>query len=82
MLHNMLTRAEFAAQSGTSTKRDFVEAPSQIFENWVWSYDVLKLFAKHYQTKEVLPKSMYDKLIASRNVGSGIASSPWLTTNS
>jgi thimet oligopeptidase len=75
VLHNMLTRAEFAAQSGTATKRDFVEAPSQIFENWVWSYDVLKLFAKHYKTGEVLPKSMHDKMIASRNVGSGIGAS-------
>ena len=73
VLHNMLTRAEFATQSGTSTKRDFVEAPSQIFENWVWNYDVLKMFAKHYKTGEVLPKSMYDKMIAARNVGSGIA---------
>jgi thimet oligopeptidase len=75
VLHNMLTTAEFSTVSGTSTKRDFVEAPSQIFENWVWSYDVLKLFAKHYKTGEVLPKSMYDKMIASRNVGSGIAAS-------
>jgi thimet oligopeptidase len=75
VLHNMLTQAAFASQSGTSTKRDFVEAPSQIFENWVWSYDVLKLFAKHYKTGEVLPKSMYDKMIASRNVGSGIGAS-------
>ena len=75
VLHNMLTTAEFSAQSGTSTKRDFVEAPSQIFENWVWSYDVLKMFARHYQTKEVLPKSIYNKLIASRNVGSGLAAS-------
>jgi thimet oligopeptidase len=75
VLHNMLTRAEFSTLSGTSTKRDFVEAPSQIFENWVWSYDVLKLFAKHYKTGEVLPKSMFDKMIAARNVGSGLAAS-------
>ena len=75
VLHNMLTTAAFSSQSGTSTKRDFVEAPSQIFENWVWSYEVLKLFARHYKTKEVLPLSMYDKMIASRNVGSGIAAS-------
>jgi thimet oligopeptidase len=75
VLHNMLTKAELASQSGTATKRDFVEAPSQIFENWVWDYSVLKMFAKHYKTGEVLPKSMFDKMIASRNVGSGIATS-------
>ena len=75
VLHNMLTQAALASQSGTATKRDFVEAPSQIFENWIWSYDVLKMFAKHYKTGEVLPRSMYDKMIAARNVGSGIAAS-------
>jgi thimet oligopeptidase len=75
VLHNMLTKAELADQSGTSVKRDFVEAPSQIFENWVWNYDALKLFAKHYQTGEVLPKAMFDKMSAARNVGSGIAAS-------
>lgn len=66
VLHNILTRAEFSSQSGTATRRDFVEAPSQIFENWVWSYDVLKMFARHYKTGQILPKSMYDKMIASR----------------
>ncbi|WP_026462036.1 M3 family metallopeptidase [Adhaeribacter aquaticus] len=75
VLHNMLTKAELASQSGTSVKRDFVEAPSQIFENWVWDYNSLKLFAKHYKTGEVLPQSLYQNMLASRNVGSGLAAS-------
>lgn len=75
VLHNMLTRAELGNQSGTSVKRDFVEAPSQIFENWVWNYDALKLVAKHYKTGEVLPYDLYQKMQAARNVGSGIAAS-------
>jgi thimet oligopeptidase len=75
VLHNMLTKAELASQSGTSVKRDFVEAPSQIFENWVWNYDALKLFAKHYKTGEVLPFDLYQKIAAARNVGSGLAAS-------
>ncbi|WP_146153494.1 M3 family metallopeptidase [Adhaeribacter arboris] len=75
VLHNMLTTAELAGQSGTSVKRDFVEAPSQIFENWVWDYNALKLFAKHYKTGKVLPPALHQKMVDSRNVGSGLAAS-------
>lgn len=72
VLHNMLTKAEMSGFSGTSVSRDFVEAPSQIFENWTWDYKALKLFAKHYETGEVLPIELYNKMIAAKNVGSGI----------
>ncbi|WP_375436415.1 M3 family metallopeptidase [uncultured Hymenobacter sp.] len=75
VMHNMVTTAELSGQSGASVKRDFVEAPSQILENWAWNYDALKTFAKHYQTSEVLPKPLYDKMQAARNVGSGIGAS-------
>jgi len=75
VMHNLLTTAELASQSGTSVKRDFVEAPSQILENWAWNYDALKTFAKHYKSDEVLPKPLYDKMWSARNVGSGIAAS-------
>lgn len=70
VLHNMLYKSELASQS--RVKRDFVEAPSQIFENWTWEYEALKLFAKHYQTGEVLPKSLFDKMVAAKNVNSGL----------
>ena len=75
VMHNLVTTAELSSQSGTSVKRDFVEAPSQILENWAWNYDALETFAKHYQTGEVLPKPLYDKMWAARNVGSGIGAS-------
>lgn len=73
VLHQMLTTAELSAQAGTQVARDFVEAPSQIFENWIWSYESLKLFAKHYKTGEPLPKELFDKMLAAKNVGSGLA---------
>lgn len=73
VLHNVLSKSELATFAGTSVARDFVEAPSQIFENWVWNYDVLKMFAKHYKTGEVLPKELFDKMYAAKNVGSGLA---------
>ncbi len=75
VLHQMLTTAELYSQSGTNVSRDFVEAPSQIFENWTWNYDALKLFAKHYETREVLPQDLFDKMIAAKNVGSGMSTS-------
>ncbi|MDQ3393747.1 MAG: Zn-dependent oligopeptidase [Bacteroidota bacterium] len=75
VLHNLLTTAELSSFSGTSVARDFVEAPSQIFENWAWNYDALKLFSKHYKTGEVLPKEMFNKMLAARNVGTGLAAS-------
>lgn len=71
VLHNMLTKSELSSFSGTSVSRDFVEAPSQIFENWTWDYASLKLFAKHYKTGDVLPETMFDKMLAAKNVGSG-----------
>ena len=73
VLHQMLTTSELYAQSGTNVSRDFVEAPSQIFENWAWNYDVLKSFSRHYETGEVLPKYLFDKMLAAKKVGSGMS---------
>jgi len=73
VLHNVLTKTKLSSQSGTSVSRDFVEAPSQMFENWTWSYDALKLFAKQYKTGEVLPPELFAKMIAAKNVGSGLS---------
>jgi thimet oligopeptidase len=72
LMHDLLTKAELASQAGTNVARDFVEMPSQIFENWAWDYESLSLFAKHYKTGEVLPKEMHEKMIAAKNVGSGL----------
>lgn len=71
-LHNMLTEQTLGRFSGTSVARDFVEAPSQMFENWVWEEDSLKLFAKHYKTGEALPSNLLKGMLAARNLGSGI----------
>jgi thimet oligopeptidase len=72
LMHDLLTRAELASQAGTNVARDFVEMPSQIFENWAWDYESLKLFAKHYKTGDVLPKELHQKMLAAKNVGSGL----------
>jgi thimet oligopeptidase len=71
-LHVLLTKSPVAAFAGTNTANDFVEVPSQLLENWAWNYESLALFAKHYQTGEVLPKSLFDKMLAAKNLGVGI----------
>jgi thimet oligopeptidase len=78
VMHSLLTTAELSSQASPSVKLDFLEAPSQMLENWAWNYDALKTFAKHYQTGEVLPKPLYEKMRAARNVGSGLATSQQL----
>lgn len=71
-LHTLLSKSRFYRFSGTSVERDFVEAPSQMFENWVWSPEVLRTFSAHYRTGEPLPDKMLDGMIAAKNLGSGM----------
>ncbi|HEX6220585.1 MAG TPA: M3 family metallopeptidase, partial [Acidimicrobiia bacterium] len=66
VLHQNLGRTELARFSGTSTERDFVEAPSQIMEHWIWRSDVLKRFARHHETGEPIPTSLVEQLVAAR----------------
>jgi thimet oligopeptidase len=72
LMHTMVSETELSYLAGTSVVRDFVEAPSQIMENWVWNKQVLSLFAKHYKTEAVIPAELVDKMIASRNATSGL----------
>ena len=55
ILHQTLTKAETTRFAGSSTENDFVEAPSQIMENWTWRPEILRRFARHYQTGETIP---------------------------
>ncbi|MEA2552510.1 MAG: thimet oligopeptidase, partial [Fimbriimonadaceae bacterium] len=71
-IHNMLTNVRYGRFSGTAVERDFVEAPSQMMENWVWEPEVLKLFAKHYKTGQALPESLLNGMVAARSLGSGL----------
>lgn len=71
-LHQIFTETTYARFSGTAVARDFVEAPSQMMENWVWNPAVLKTFAKHYKTGQVLPDSVLAGMKAARTLGSGI----------
>lgn len=72
VLHNVLTTTDINYFAGVEVYRDFVEAPSQMFENWIYDKEVLKGFAKHYKTGETIPDDLIDKIVLVRNVGSGI----------
>ncbi len=68
VLHQNLGRTELARFSGTSVERDFVEAPSQIMQHWIWRSDVLKTFARHHETGEPIPDALVDKLVEARQL--------------
>jgi thimet oligopeptidase len=72
LMHQILGgQVHWARQSGVATESDFVEAPSQMFEEWAWNYDVLSRFAKHYQTGETIPKDLVDKMRKADRFGKG-----------
>ncbi|WP_196895291.1 M3 family metallopeptidase [Aureivirga marina] len=71
-LHGMLANTTYPSLSGTSVSWDFVELPSQIFENWCYEEEALKLFAKHYETDELIPMELVEKIKASANFLEGM----------
>ena len=73
-LHGILAEGKYASLTGTSVARDFVELPSQIMENWATEKEYLASFAKHYQSGEVIPQELIDKIIESKNYNSGYSS--------
>jgi thimet oligopeptidase len=72
IMHQTLTRAPFASLSGTSVAQDFVEAPSQMLENWVWNADILNRVSGHYlNPTEKLPPELLGQLLAAKTFQQG-----------
>ncbi|BAO74814.1 M3 family metallopeptidase [Winogradskyella sp. PG-2] len=71
-LHGMLANTTYPSLSGTSVFWDFVELPSQILENWCYEEETLKLFATHYETGEVIPMELIEKIKASATFHEGM----------
>ena len=67
LCHFLLSKSPIRSLAGTHVLRDFVEFPSKFLENWTWDRESLDLYAKHFETGEKIPQSLYDKMIAARN---------------
>jgi thimet oligopeptidase len=74
LMHHILGgHQRWITQSGVATEWDFVEAPSQMFEEWAWSYETLARFARHHATGTVIPRELVDKMRRADRFGLGTA---------
>lgn len=80
-LHGLLSNVTYESLSGTNVSRDFVELPSQIMENWAADPEVLKMYAKHYKTGEVIPDALIQKLEKSGTFDQGFATTEYLAAS-
>lgn len=78
-LASLLKNVTYSGLGGYT--RDFVELPSQIMEHWAFEPEVLKVYAKHYQTGEVIPQSLVDKMVKAGNYGQGFATVEYLAAS-
>lgn len=78
-LHGLLSMCTYEGLSGTSVARDFVELPSQIMENWAAHPEVIKSYAKHFETGEVIPDELIAKLEASSTFNQGFVTVEYLS---
>ena len=70
-LHGMLAQGRYGSITGTNVYWDFVELPSQVFENWCYEKECLDLFAKHYETSELIPAEYIERIQASAQFQEG-----------
>jgi len=78
-LQGLLSKCTYKKLSGTSVARDFVELPSQVMENWASDPQVLKLYAKHYKTGEVMPDNLIEKIEQAGQYNQGFATTEYLS---
>jgi len=77
-LHGLLSQCHYEGLAGTNVARDFVELPSQIMEHWAAEPEVLKIYAKHYKTGEVIPQALVNKIVKSGKFNQGFATVEYL----
>jgi peptidyl-dipeptidase Dcp len=72
-LHGLLSNVTYPLLSGTSVSSDFVELPSQLYEHWLETPEILKKYARHCRTGEPMPQALLDRVLAARNFNQGCA---------
>jgi peptidyl-dipeptidase Dcp len=80
-LHGLLSNVHYPSLSGTNVYRDYVEFPSQIFENWATESEFLKEFAFHYQTGEAIPDSLIQKYLNTSKFNQGFVTTEYLAAS-
>ncbi|MBW2735582.1 MAG: Zn-dependent oligopeptidase [Deltaproteobacteria bacterium] len=73
LMHQLLSgRHRWVTQSGITCEWDFVEAPSQLLEEWAWDYSVLSRFARHEKTNKIIPKALVERMRKAKEFGTGV----------
>lgn len=80
-LHGLVTDVTYESMSGTSGPRDFTEFPAQIYEHWASEPEILKSYAKHYETGETIPDELIEKLLKSSKFNQGFANTEYLAAS-
>jgi peptidyl-dipeptidase Dcp len=80
-LHGLLSDCTYESLSGTNVARDFVELPSQIMENWASEPEVLKMYARHFETGEPMPDDLIEKIRKARHFNQGFATTEYLAAS-
>lgn len=71
-IHTILGATHMASFAGTNVKRDFVELPSQMLEEWIWDKEIIKYISCHYQTNQPMPNDLIEKIITLKKFGTGL----------
>lgn len=77
-VHGILSKCTYPSVAGTNTPYDFVEFPSQVFENWAMAPEVLKLYSKHFETGEIIPDSLIEKIQKASHFNQGFATTEYM----
>jgi peptidyl-dipeptidase Dcp len=81
-LHGVMTQIDFPSFSGTSgSPRDYTEFPAQILEHWTSEPEMLEIYAKHYETSEVIPSELVERLLAAANHNQGFATTEYIAAS-
>ena len=80
-LHGLLSASKYPSLSGTNVVRDYVEFPSQLMENWGREPQVVSEYARHYESNQVIPRDLLDKMTVAMNFNQGFITTEYLAAS-